>query len=33
MGKRAGQIYNLIKRGKLALRSELERMGVTDAEF
>ena len=33
MGKRAGQIYNLIKRGKQALRSELERMGVTDAKF
>ena len=33
MGKQAGQIYNLIKRGKQALRSELERMGVTDAKF
>ena len=33
MGKRAGQIYNLIKRGKQALRSALERMGFTDAEY
>lgn len=33
MGKRVSQIYNLIKRGKLALRSELERMGVTYAEY
>lgn len=31
-GKRAGQVYNLIKRGKLALRSELERMGFSYAE-
>lgn len=28
-GKRVKQIYNLIDRGKLALRSELERMGFT----
>jgi len=33
LGKRIGQIYNLIKRGKLALRSELERMGFSYAEY
>ena len=33
MGKRVGQIYNLIKRGKQALRSELERMGFAYAEY
>ncbi len=33
MGKRVGQIYNLIKRGKQALRSELERRGFAYAEY
>ncbi len=33
MGKRVSQIYNLIKRGKLALRSELERMGFEYAGY
>lgn len=28
-GRRVKQVYNLIDRGKLALRSELERMGFT----
>ena len=28
-GKRVKQVYNLLDRGKLALRSELERMGFT----
>lgn len=33
MGKRVSQIYNLIKRGKQALRGELERMGFDDAGY
>ena len=33
MGKRVSQIYNLIKRGKSALRAELERMGFDDAGY
>lgn len=33
MGKRVSQIYNLIKRGKLALRAELERMGFEYAGY
>ena len=32
-GKRAKQIYNLIERGKKALRQELERTGFEYAEF
>lgn len=32
-GKRVGQVYNLIKRGKQALRSELERRGFAYAEY
>ena len=31
-GKRVGQVYNLIKRGKQALRTELDRMGFEYAE-
>lgn len=33
MGKRVSQVYNLIKRGKLALRTELERMGFEYAGY
>ena len=33
MGKRVSQIYNLIKRGKQALRGELERMGFEHEKY
>jgi RNA polymerase sigma-70 factor (ECF subfamily) len=33
MGKNRKQIYNLVERGRAALREQLERMGFDDAQY